>query len=68
MKVQMFFATRAIARAAKFGKMTDNGQNSEKRWARTITVSPTNKKAQTLRSSNRRSNKTVTVFYKGKIS
>ncbi|QAY01163.1 hypothetical protein ZPAH1_orf00146 [Aeromonas phage ZPAH1] len=46
--VQMFFGSRATARQASFGKMTDNGQGSEKRWARTVEVQPSSGKKETM--------------------
>lgn len=63
--VQIFFKTRSVARAAKFGKMTDNGQGAEKRWARSIEVTTPEKKSVVMKcQSNRRCSKSVVVMYK----
>ncbi|QAY01302.1 hypothetical protein ASwh1_239 [Aeromonas phage Aswh_1] len=63
--VQMFFGSRATARQASFGKMTDNGQGSEKRWARTVSVN-TKEATQTtmIRKGRRGEQVTTTVVVK----
>ncbi|ADQ53401.1 hypothetical protein 65p394 [Aeromonas phage 65] len=59
--VQVFFSTRSNARAASFGKMTDNGTTSEKRWARTVEVQPTKKETLTLSRTGRRGGSVTTT-------
>lgn len=59
--VQVFFSTRSNARAASFGKMTDNGTTSEKRWARTVEVQPTKKETLTLSCTGRRGGSVTTT-------
>ena len=70
MKAQVFFATRSSARVASFGKMTDNGSGSSKRWARTVDVNPSAKETETLVCCHDRRNmnnaKSVTVMVKGR--
>ena len=73
MKAQVFFTTRSAARVASFGKMTDNGSTSEKRWARTVEVTPSSANVvETLVCCHDRRNmnnaKTVTVMVKRRRS
>ncbi|UYD59236.1 hypothetical protein HPMBJEAJ_00121 [Aeromonas phage avDM6] len=63
--VQVFFSTRAAARQASFGKMTDNGTTSEKRWARTVTATSNGNKTLSIASGVRKNGyKDVTVITK----
>lgn len=65
---QVFFASRATARSASFGKMTDNGSTAKRRWARSVDVSSSEKSVETLVCCHDRRNmnnaKSVTVVVK----
>ncbi|ATI17446.1 hypothetical protein [Aeromonas phage AS-yj] len=62
MTAQVFFATRSAARVASFGKMTDNGKDSANRWARSVEVTPSQKKeTMTLTRTGRRGPSTQTT-------
>ena len=65
MTVQMFFDTRSSARAAGFGKMTDNGTQSSNRWARTLEIEVTKTKTvSTARGVRKNGYKAVSVVVK----
>ncbi|ATI17971.1 hypothetical protein [Aeromonas phage AS-yj] len=61
MTVQFVFGTRSAARAASFGKMTDNGKDSTNRWGRSVTVNVEKKTPMTLTRTGRRGPSTQTT-------
>ncbi|UYD59165.1 hypothetical protein HPMBJEAJ_00050 [Aeromonas phage avDM6] len=65
MTAQIFFSTRANARQASFGKMTDNGSTAPKRWARSVEVTSTGNKTLSVGKGSRNNGyKAVTIITK----